>query len=198
MLQGVRRAGPCGTTLATAFGSDLRSVDTLRSSRYALTQPDAFGAGASRDGQAIAASLATIFALHRSVAERRSPLEHSHLQSSWRVRRERSERSVRTQITSFSQLLPNPTIRQPPTASLPKETQRPRCVKHDAARRRISLSRHLLKYVTRRATANSIMKLRRFIKRLRYRCGMRFARFNRKCPTKYVRACLTSHSDAVV
>ena len=26
------RAGPCGTTLATAFGSDLRSVDTLRSS----------------------------------------------------------------------------------------------------------------------------------------------------------------------
>ena len=59
MLQGVRRAGPCGTTLATAFGSDLRSVDTLRSSRYALTQPDAFGAGASRDGQAILASVAT-------------------------------------------------------------------------------------------------------------------------------------------
>ena len=32
--------------LSTAFGSDLRSVDTLRSSRYALTQPDALGAGA--------------------------------------------------------------------------------------------------------------------------------------------------------
>ena len=40
------RTGPCGTTLATAFGSDLRSVDTLRSSRFALTRPDAFGAGA--------------------------------------------------------------------------------------------------------------------------------------------------------
>ena len=50
MPKGVRRAGPCGTTLVTAFGSDLRSVDTLRRSRYALTQPDAFGAGASRDG----------------------------------------------------------------------------------------------------------------------------------------------------
>ena len=50
MPKGVRRSGPCGTTLVTAFGSDLRSVDTLRSSRYALTQPDAFGAGASRDG----------------------------------------------------------------------------------------------------------------------------------------------------
>ena len=34
------RAGPCGTTLAPAFGSDLRSVDTLRGSRYALSQPD--------------------------------------------------------------------------------------------------------------------------------------------------------------
>ena len=41
-------SGPCGTTLATAFGSDLRSVDTLRSSRVALTQPDAYGAGESR------------------------------------------------------------------------------------------------------------------------------------------------------
>jgi len=34
--------------LETAFGSDLRSVDTLRGSRYALRQPDAFGAGESR------------------------------------------------------------------------------------------------------------------------------------------------------
>ena len=40
-------AGPCGTTLATAYGSDLRSVDILRSSRFALTQPDACGAGES-------------------------------------------------------------------------------------------------------------------------------------------------------
>ena len=39
------RTGPCGTTLATAFGSDLRSVDTLRSSRFALTQPDRFVTG---------------------------------------------------------------------------------------------------------------------------------------------------------
>ena len=39
------RTGPCGTTLATAFGSDLRSVDTLRSSRFALTQPDRFATG---------------------------------------------------------------------------------------------------------------------------------------------------------
>ena len=39
------RTGPCGTTLATAFGSDLRSVDTLGSSRFALTQPDCFATG---------------------------------------------------------------------------------------------------------------------------------------------------------
>ena len=91
-------------------GPSRGALRLLRSSRYALTQPDAFGAGASRDGQAIAASLATIFTLHRSVAERRSPLKRSHLQSSRRMRRERSERSVRTQITSFSRLLPNPAI----------------------------------------------------------------------------------------
>jgi hypothetical protein len=68
------RSGPCGTTLATAYGSDLRSVDILRSSRtpscdfasqsssrcssgdlttlsqvyLALTQPDRYAAGASR------------------------------------------------------------------------------------------------------------------------------------------------------
>ena len=42
------RACPCGTTLATAFGSDLRSVDTLRGSRFALRQPDDFVAGESR------------------------------------------------------------------------------------------------------------------------------------------------------
>jgi hypothetical protein len=106
------------------------------------------------------------------------------------MRRERSERSVRTQITSFSQLLPNPTIRQPPTASLPKETQRPRCVKHDAARRRNSLDRHLLQYVTGRAKASIIMKLRRFTKRLRYRCGRCFANFNRSHPTRRDRTSL--------
>ena len=39
------RTGPCGTTLSTAFGSDLRSVGTLRSSRFALTQPDRFATG---------------------------------------------------------------------------------------------------------------------------------------------------------
>ncbi len=44
------RAGPCGTTLVTAFGSDLRSVDTLRGSRFALSRPDDFVAGASRSG----------------------------------------------------------------------------------------------------------------------------------------------------
>ena len=38
------------------------------------------------------------------------PLEHTRLQSSRRMRRERSERSVRTQITSFSRLLPNQAI----------------------------------------------------------------------------------------
>ena len=74
-------------------GPSRGALRLLRSSRYALTQPDAFGAGASRDGQAIAASLATTFALHRR-----------------RMRRERSERSVRTQITSFSRLLPNQAI----------------------------------------------------------------------------------------
>ena len=39
------RTGPCGITLATAFGSDLRSMDTLRSSRFALTRPDCFATG---------------------------------------------------------------------------------------------------------------------------------------------------------
>ena len=41
------RSAPCGTTLATAFGSDLRSVDTLRDLRFALRQPDDFVAGES-------------------------------------------------------------------------------------------------------------------------------------------------------
>ena len=101
---------PTHNHLYAPGGPSRGALRLLLSSRYALTQPDAFGAGASRDGQAIAASLATTFALHRSVAERRSPLERSHLQSSRRMRRERSERSVRTQITPFSRLLPNPAI----------------------------------------------------------------------------------------
>ena len=53
---------------------------------------------------------------------------NTRLQSSRRMRRERSERSVRTQITLFSQLLQ---IRQFTIAPLPKETQRPRCVKRN-------------------------------------------------------------------
>ena len=58
-------------------------------------------------------------------------------------------------------------------------------VRHaDAARRRISVSYHLLQYVTGRAAANGIMKLRRFAKRLRYRCGMSFALLNRPHPTR--------------
>ena len=44
------RAGPCGTTLAPAFGRDLRSVDTLRGSAFGLGQPDDFVAGASPHG----------------------------------------------------------------------------------------------------------------------------------------------------
>ena len=63
----------------------------------------------------------------------------------------------------------------------------------DAARRRISLSRHLLQYVTGRAKASIIMKLRRFTKRLRYRCGRCFANFNRSHPT---RRCGLFHGDA--
>ena len=58
-------------------GPSRGALRLLRSSRYALTQPDAFGAGASRDGQAIAASLVTAFTLLCSVAERRSPLTHT-------------------------------------------------------------------------------------------------------------------------
>ena len=63
----------------------------------------------------------------------------------------------------------------------------------DAAGRRISLRRHLLQYVTGRATVNSRMKLRRFTKRLRYRCGLCFARLNHPNPT--LRGGL-SHGDA--
>ena len=55
---------------------------------------------------------------------------------------------------------------------------------NDAARRRISLNRHLLQYVTGRAKASIMMKLRRFTKRLRYRCGRCFANFNRSHPTR--------------
>ena len=133
MLQGVRRAGPCGTTLATAFGSDLRSVDTLRSSRYALTQPDAFGAGASRDGQAIAASLATTFTLHRSVAERRSPLERSHLQAPGGCE---GSAAIGVSAPKSHRSPDYCPIRQFTIAPLPKETQRPRCVKHNGRSRR--------------------------------------------------------------
>ena len=53
--------------------------------------------------------------------------------------------------------------------------------------------RHLLQYVTGRAKANGIMKLRRFAKRLRYRCGLCFARLNHPNPT--LRGGL-SHGDA--
>ena len=58
-------------------------------------------------------------------------------------------------------------------------------VRHaDAARRRISLGRHLLQYVTWRAKASIIMKLRRLAKRLRYRCGRCFALLNHPHPTR--------------
>ncbi len=66
----------------------------------------------------------------------------------------------------------------------------------DAARRRISLSRHLLQYVIGRAAANGIMKLRRFAKRLRYRCGLCLAHLNRTCPTREGRACRGRYEDA--
>ena len=70
-------------------------------------------------------------------------------------------------------------------------------VRHaDAARRRISLGRHLLQYVTGRAKASIMMKLRRFTKRLRYRCGLCFANFNHPLPTWEGRACRGRHEDA--
>ncbi len=70
-------------------------------------------------------------------------------------------------------------------------------VRHaDAARRRISLGRHLLQYVTWRAKANGIIKLRRFTKRLRYRCGRCFANFNHPFQTRDDRACRSRHEDA--
>ena len=47
-----------------------------------------------------------------------------------------------------------------------------------------STPRHLLQYVTWRAKANGIMKLRRFAKRLRYRCGLCFAHLNHPFPTR--------------
>ena len=135
-----RRALTGGSISPEAEGRSRRRRDQCGVRLAASSQTDnhlyAPGGPSLRDGQAIAASLATIFTLHRSVAERRSPLNHTHLQSSWRMRRERSERSVRTQITLFSPLLPIPTIRQPPTAPLPKGTQRPRCVKRNGRRRR--------------------------------------------------------------
>ncbi len=70
-------------------------------------------------------------------------------------------------------------------------------VRHaDAARRRISLGRHLLQYVTGRAKASIIIKLRRFTKRLRYRCGRCFANFNHPFQTRDDRACRSRHEDA--
>ena len=53
-----------------------------------------------------------------------------------------------------------------------------------------STPRHLLQYVTGRAKANGIMQLRRFTKRLRYRCGLCFANFNRPFQTRRDRTSL--------
>ena len=77
-------------------------------------------------------------------------------------------------------------------ASHPKETHRP------GASRRRGETPHLLELsliaiCDRASTANIIMKLRRFAKRLRYRCGRCFARLNRPHPTR--RGGL-SHGDA--
>ena len=58
------RSAPCGTALATAFGSDLRSVDTLRGSRFALRQPDDFVAGESR-GSALGLGRYSLHLLHQ-------------------------------------------------------------------------------------------------------------------------------------
>ena len=59
-----------------------------------------------------------------------------------------------------------------------------------------STPRHLLQYVTGRAAANGITKLRRFTKRLRYRCGRCFANFNHPFQTRDDRACRSRHEDA--
>ena len=59
-----------------------------------------------------------------------------------------------------------------------------------------STPRHLLQYVTWRAKANGMMKLRRFTKRLRYRCGRCFANFNHPFQTRDGRACRGRHEDA--
>ena len=59
-----------------------------------------------------------------------------------------------------------------------------------------STPRHLLQYVTWRAKASIIMKLRRLTKRLRYRCGRCFANFNHPSPTRDGRACRGRHEDA--
>ncbi len=71
-------------------------------------------------------------------------------------------------------------IREEP---LPKETHRP-----GASRRRGEtphlLESSLIAICDRASTANIIMKLRRFTKRLRYRCGMGFALLNRPHPTR--------------
>ena len=53
-----------------------------------------------------------------------------------------------------------------------------------------STPRHLLQYVTWRANANGMMKLQRFTKRLRYRCGLCFANFNRPFQTRRDRTSL--------
>lgn len=53
-----------------------------------------------------------------------------------------------------------------------------------------------LQYVTGRAKASIMMKLRRFTKRLRYRCGLCFANFNHPLPTRAGRACRGRHEDA--
>jgi len=53
------RSGPCGTTLATAYGSDLRSVDILRSSRapscdFASQSSSCYSSGGPDDATACA------------------------------------------------------------------------------------------------------------------------------------------------
>ena len=152
----------------------------------------------------------------------RTPQPHMSDAAGMRTRRERSERSVRTATPPALQEC-QMRLASHARRDAPKEVERPAPphrrgetphllgsstwhrtprrrtvpVRHsDAARRRISVGRHLLQYVTRRATANSMMKLRRFTKRLRYRCGRCFANFNHPFPAQEDRACRGRHEDA--
>ena len=146
MLQGVRRAGhhssdclrqrPSVGGYASQFA--LRAHPTRRLWRGRITRRTSY--------RRFTCDYIRSSSLRRGATE---PLEHTRLQSSRRMRRERSERSVRTQITSFSRLLPNQAIHhcsptQGDAASPLRQARRPQSP-NDIRCSRFSLSDRFLR-----------------------------------------------------